>query len=605
MVKSSQVFTWTSILRMALSHKKTFAWANILALITTLLSLPIPLIIPSLINEVLLKQPGFFTKVLSQIVSKPLITPTLIMITAFALVMLLRLGSEILKVLQSREFKIISKDVVLKIRIILLRHLTAISIKEYETLGSGKLASYFIKDLDTIDEFIGSTVSQTVIAILALTAVVVLLFLINWKIALFILLFNPLSLLLTAKFSKKLKELKAQQNTAFELFQDAFTEAVDAIIQLRADNQEAGILHKLLYKAGEVRNRSIAYEWKTEIVSDFSGMLLFIGVDLYYLLAMTLILLNDFSIGMMIALLQYVFQVQWYMNLVVAMQSKFYAADSALTRINRILQLETEPHFPEKTNPFDEQEAITLNIKNLSFAYEPKTLVLEDVNMQIAPYKKVGIVGTSGAGKSTLIQALLGFYPIASGEISINGVNIYDIGFELIRDNICTVLQSPILFNDTVRNNLTFDSQVSDDELWCALDKAQLKSLIKSYKNQLDTQVGKRGVRFSGGQRQRLAIARMLIRQSKIVILDEATSALDLNTEHALFESIRDFLSKRTTIIITHRLSSIMDSDIIYVMNQGRIEEQGRHEDLLQLKGIYYSLFTLQRYEPIHKIRLD
>ncbi len=166
-------------------------------------------------------------------------------------------------------------------------------------------------------------------------------------------------------------------------------------------------------------------------------------------------------------------------------------------------------------------------------------------------------------------------------------------------------MQSPILFNDTVRNNLTFDSQVSDDELWCALDKAQLKSLIKSYKNQLDTQVGKRGVRFSGGQRQRLAIARMLIRQSKIVILDEATSALDLNTEHALFESIRDFLSKRTTIIITHRLSSIMDSDIIYVMNQGRIEEQGRHEDLLQLKGIYYSLFTLQRYEPIHKIRLD
>ncbi|HHF7383203.1 TPA: ABC transporter ATP-binding protein [Legionella anisa] len=597
MDKSNQVFTWASILKMALDHKKTFALANIISVITTLMSLPIPLIIPSLINEVLLKQPGFFTKALSHIVSEPLITPALILITAFALVMILRLSAEILTVLQSREFKIISKDVVLKIRMKLLAHLTAISIKEYETLGSGKLASYYIKDLDTIDEFIGSSVSQTVIAILALIGVTVVLFVINWKIALFILLFNPLSLLLTAKFSKKLKELKAQQNTAFELFQDAFTETVDAIIQLRADNQETNFIQKLLFKAREVKNCSIAYEWKTEIVSDFSGMLLFIGVDLYYLLAMTLILLNDFTIGMMIALLQYVFQVQWYMSLVVAMQSKFYAADSALTRINQILQLETEPHYPEKINPFHEQKAITLDIKNLSFAYKPNTMVMVGVNMHIAPYKKIGIVGTSGAGKSTLIQALLGFYPIVGGEITINGVNIYDVGFELIRDNICTVLQSPILFNDTIRNNLTFDSQVSDDELWGALDKAQLKPLIESYEHQLDTQVGKRGVRFSGGQRQRLAIARMLLRQPRIVILDEATSALDSNTEHALFESIRDFLRSRTTIIITHRLSSIMDSDIIYVMNQGLIAEQGTHEELLVLKGIYYSLFTLQKYE--------
>ena len=221
--------------------------------------------------------------------------------------------------------------------------------------------------------------------------------------------------------------------------------------------------------------------------------------------------------------------------------------------------------------PFHEQQAITLDIKQLSFAYEPSTMILSDVNMHIAPYKKVGIVGTSGAGKSTLIQALLGFYPIADGEITINGVNIYDVGFELIRDNICTVLQSPILFNDTVRNNLTFDSHVSNDELWGALDKVQLKPLIESYEHQLDTQVGKRGIRFSGGQR--LAIARILLRQSKVVILDEATSALDLNTEHALFESIHDFLSSRTTIIITHRLSSIMDSDIIYVMNLGRVAE--------------------------------
>lgn len=589
--------TWSSILRMALEHKKTFTTANLLSILSTLLYLPVPLIIPSLINEVLLKQPGFFTKTLSWLLPQQLVTPTLIFISAFVLVLIIRITTEILTVIQTRKFKIISKDVVLKIRMKLLGHLGKISIKEYETLGSGRLASYYIKDLDTIDEFIGSTVSQSVIAVLALIGITIVLFVINWKIALFIFLFNPLSLLLTAKFAKKLKELKAQQNSAFELFQDAFVETVDAIIQLCTDNQEGNFLQRLAKKAQDVKASSIAYEWKTQIVSDFSGMLLFIGVDLYYLLAMTLILFNEFSIGMMIALLQYVFQVQWYMNVLVTMQSKLYAASSALTRINHIMQLETEPSYHEKTNPFHDRADATIDIKKLSFAYDPEKMILNDISMHFAPHKKIGIVGTSGAGKSSLIQALLGFYPISGGEILINDINIRDAGFQSIRENISTVLQSPVIFNDTIRNNLTFDKDISDNQIWDALDKAQLKPLIESYEHQLDTQAGKRGVRFSGGQRQRIAIARMLLRPSKVVILDEATSALDLNTERALFESIQDFLAERTAIIITHRLSSIVESDFIYVMNNGQIAEKGTHGELMRLQGIYYSLFTLQKSE--------
>ena len=602
MSKPNSLFTWSSILKMALEHRKNFAFANILAVIMTLTYLPVPLIIPSLINEVLLKQPGFFTKILSVVLPEHLITPALIMISAFTLVLTLRVFNQLLDILQGRDFKIISKDVVLNIRTQLLRQLNNISMKEYETLGSGKLASFYIKDLDTIDEFIGTTVSQSLIAILALIGVITVLFVINWKIALFILLFNPLSLILTAKFSKKLKELKTRQNKAFELFQEAFIETIDAITQIRADNKESGFIQKLIGKAQQVRDDSIAYEWKTEMVSNLSGMLLFLGVDLYYLFAMTLILLNDFTIGMMVALLQYVFQVQWYMTALVDMQSKFYAADSALTRINEVMQFETEHEYIEKINPFIDKQNITIDIKNLSFAYDPAKQILTDVSMQIDPNKKVGIVGTSGAGKSTLIQALLGFYPITSGEITINGASIYDIGFERIRENISTVLQSPVMFNDTIRNNVTQDKNITDKQIWKALDMAQLKPLIESYEQQLDTQVGKRGIRFSGGQRQRLAIARMLLSDSKVVILDEATSALDLQTEHNLFKSIRDYLTSKTTVIITHRLSTIMDSDIIYVMNNGRIAEQGTHDKLIKRQGIYYSLFTLQQSEDPQRI---
>ena len=597
MSQLNKLFTWSSIFKMALEHRKNFAVANIVAVIKTLLYLPVPLIIPSLINEVLLKQPGFFTKMLSRVLPEHLITSGLILITAFTLVLTLRVCVEILGVFQGLEFKTISKDVVLRMRTRLLLHLNNISMKEYETLGSGKLASFYIKDLDTIDEFIGTTVSQSVVAILALIGVIIVLFVINWKIALFILLFNPLSLILTAKFSKKLKELKTRQNKAFELFQEAFIETIDAITQIRADNKESGFIQKLIGKAQQVRDESIAYEWKTEMVSNFSGMLLFIGVDLYYIFAMTLILLNDFTIGMMVALLQYVFQVQWYMTVLVDMQSKFYAAESALTRINEVMQFETEPEYIEKTNPFMDRQDIAIEINNLSFSYLPQRPILTDITMRIEPNKKVGIVGTSGSGKSTLIQALLGFYPIISGEITINGVSIYDVGFDLIRENISTVLQSPVMFNDTIRNNVTQDKNVSDDKIWKALELAQLKPLIESYEQQLDTQVGKRGIRFSGGQRQRLAIARMLLCDSKVVILDEATSALDLQTEHDLFKSIHDFLTSKTTVIITHRLSTIMDSDIIYVMNNGKIAEQGTHNKLIRQQGIYYSLYTLQQSE--------
>ena len=188
---------------------------------------------------------------------------------------------------------------------------------------------------------------------------------------------------------------------------------------------------------------------------------------------------------------------------------------------------------------------------------------------------------------------------MTSGEITINDTNIYAIGFEPIRRNTSTVLQSPVMFNDTIRNNLTDDEDISDDKIWKALEMAQLKSLIESYALQLDTQIGKRGIRFSGGQRQRLAIARMLLRDSKIVIMDEATSALDLQTEQDLFRAIHDFLSSKTTIMITHRLSTIMDSDIIYVMNNGKIAEQGTHNKLIKQQGIYYSLYTLQQSEKI------
>jgi len=202
------------------------------------------------------------------------------------------------------------------------------------------------------------------------------------------------------------------------------------------------------------------------------------------------------------------------------------------------------------------------------------------------------LVGASGGGKSTLAQILIGLYPTEKGMIYFDDIPVTDIGLEVVRENVATVLQHPALFNDTIRMNLTLGQDINDATLWQALAIAQLKDAIEALPNKLDTVIGLHGMRLSGGQRQRLAIARMVVSQPKVVILDEATSALDTQTEYKLHHSLNAFLQDKTTIIIAHRLSSIKQADHVYVFEQGKICEQGKHDTLIQQNGLYAKLYS-------------
>jgi len=201
-------------------------------------------------------------------------------------------------------------------------------------------------------------------------------------------------------------------------------------------------------------------------------------------------------------------------------------------------------------------------------------------------------VGASGGGKSTLVQALLGLYPTASGEIYYGDVPVQAIGWDTVRDNVGVVLQHPVLFNATVRDNLCMGREYDDARLWQALEIAQLKSVVEEMPQGLDTLVGKGGVRLSGGQRQRLAIARMVLTEPKVVILDEATSALDTQTEREVHRALADFLRGRTTLIIAHRLSAVRQADRILVFENGRVVEEGDHDSLMAQAGLYHKLYA-------------
>ncbi len=307
-----------------------------------------------------------------------------------------------------------------------------------------------------------------------------------------------------------------------------------------------------------------------------------------------MVLYSDLTIGEMLAVFAYLWFMMGPVQEVLSVQYAYHGAQAALGRINRLLDVGLEPRYPHVSNPFAGKRTVPIRLEEVCFAYGDGPPVLDHVSLEIAAGEKVAIVGASGGGKTTLVQILLGLYAPASGQVYYDGVPVTEIGLDVVRDHVATVLQHPALFNDTVRMNLTLGREADDARLWHALAVAQLDETVQGLARGLDTIVGRDGVRLSGGQRQRLAIARLVLSDPKVVILDEATSALDATTEARLHEALQTFLAGRTTLIVAHRLSAVRQADRALVFESGRVVEQGAHDELIRGDGLYARLYARQ-----------
>ena len=575
---------------MALRHKKALWMANGVAVLATLCSVPIPLLLPLLVDEVLLGNGDAALKVMNHWLPSAWQTSVGYIGLMLAMTLILRCGALLFNVLQARLFSRLAKDIVFRIRLRLIERLKRISLAEYESLGSGTVTTHLVTDLDTLDKFVGETLSRFLVAMLTLVGTSAILLWMHWQLALLILLFNPLVIYATVQLGKRVKHLKKLENDSTARFTQALTETLDAIQEVRAGNRQGFFLGRLGQRAREVRDFAVASQWKSDASNRASGLLFQFGIDIFRAAAMLTVLFSDLSIGQMLAVFSYLWFMIGPVEQLLNLQYAFYAAGGAVTRINQLLARADEPQYPGGVNPFAGHQTVGIEVRDLSFSYGEEK-VLDHLNLSIAAGEKVAIVGTSGGGKSTLVQLLLGLYTPQSGDIYFAGASQSQIGLQTIREHVAVVLQHPALFNDTVRANLTMGRERSDEACWRALEIAQLDGTILNLPQGLDSIVGRSGVRLSGGQRQRLAIARMVLAEPRVVILDEATSALDAATEYNLHHALGKFLSGRTTLIIAHRLSAVKQADRVLVFDGGRIAEEGDHQQLIADGGLYARLY--------------
>jgi ATP-binding cassette subfamily B protein len=490
-----------------------------------------------------------------------------------------------------------SKHIMFDIRNTMFDHLQFMSIKFFSNVQAGEITSRMNNDISGIENIFTGTVVQIIQNILVFVTTAALMFYTNWKLALFSLLIIPLFVLPTRKVGKvrwkiaaKTQAKLADLNTILqETLNIGGTFLVKTFTKEKHQQEKFENVNKEVTKL-QIKE-ALAGRWFFMTLTTIAA----IGPMLIYLVGGVMtIKSSEMTVGgiiLFVTLLTRIYgPITSFANISVDITR-------SLALFDRIFQ-----YLDIKQDIVDRPNAVKLNeiegsikFKNVNFAYNEKNETLKDINIEVEPGKLIALVGPSGAGKTTITYMLPRLYDINSGSITIDGMDIRNVTIESLRSQIGIVTQDTYLFNTTIRENLLFAKlDAKEDEIFSACKAANIHDFIISLPDGYETLVGERGIKLSGGEKQRLSIARALLKNPRIVILDEATSALDSVSESLIQAAIEPLLKNRTSLVIAHRLSTIMASDCIYVVENGCIVEHGTHEELLALNGTYKKLCDKQ-----------
>lgn len=459
----------------------------------------------------------------------------------------------------------------------------------------GDLLARFSGDVAEIEYSIINLLESLIKNPILIFIYLVALFAISWELTLFVLIVLPIAGYVMGAVGKRLKRDSLEGQTQWGRLMSMVEETLSGLRIIKAFNAEQQISDRFT-KANEQYRRTISQVYARQglahPMSEFLGTTA-IAIILWY--GGNLIFAGDSSITAD-AFIYYLVVFYSIINPAKELSRASYSIQKGLASMTRI---QTILDYPERITDPAEPLPVTfersISYEDVSFRYE-EPWVLHNLSLTIPKGQMVALVGASGAGKSTLVDLLPRFYDVTSGRITIDGTDIRQVRASELRELIGYVNQTPILFNDTIRNNITFGMErpVSDEEVRTAAEAANATEFIDQLPEGLEYNIGDGGSKLSGGQRQRLSIARALLKDSPILILDEATSALDNVSEQLVQEAIQHLVSDRTTIVIAHRLSTIMHADLICVMQEGQIVEQGTHAELLERGGLYAQLYQIQ-----------
>lgn len=467
----------------------------------------------------------------------------------------------------------------------------------FDTSNTGDLISRVTSDTEVVQRGLSINISVVLRYSVQVIGGIALMMMLSVKLSLIILLLIPLIIVMSIFWSKKLRILSKQVQDAIGESGVSVEEALNGIRTVKIFNGE----EKENKRFSETIQTALAASTKRiHVAALFSSTMItimHISIAAVLWFGISAVLKNELSSGDLAAFLLYCTIVAVSFGFLTNAWAEFVQSLGAAERVYAIIDRIPEIQSTKNPKPYLNRGVFEISFNDVSFHYPSRKehAAIKGINFKLETGKTVALVGPSGSGKSTIAALIPRLYEPTYGTISINGTDIREIALSNLRSHISFVPQTSHLFSASLRYNITYGcSDCSEDQIKAVIDQASLNDLLKRLPERLETQIGDKGVLLSGGEKQRVSIARALLQNPDILILDEATSALDSHNEHAVQEALKNLLKDRTTLIIAHRLSTIQHADEVLVLKEGEIIQRGTHESLIKLNGLYKSMVEYQ-----------
>ena len=490
----------------------------------------------------------------------------------------------------------IRNGVIRDIRNSLFKRTLYLSIAYFSEEKKGNIISRMTNDVQEIDWGIGSSLEMFFRDPLRILIYLISMCVISWELTIFAFILLPIFGILIGKTGRSLRKtsMTGQQQMGGLLAQ--IDEMIGGLRVIKAFNAENHINKKFVEDNEEYTTLMNKVHRRRFLASPLSEFLGTIAVIIILCFGGTMILSENSTLSPE-ALIGYLIIFSQIIQPAKTLSTGWFNVKKAMASVDRVHEIldAQNPIINSQGNEEIAEFKDEIEFRNVKFAYNSETEVLHGINFKIKKGQTIALVGQSGSGKSTIVDLIPRFYDVTDGEILINGKNIRDYKLKQLRDLMGYVNQVPILFNDSIYNNITLGLEgISKEDVVRAAKIANAYDFIMETENGFDTNIGDGGCKLSGGQRKRISIARALLKNPPILILDEATSALDTESERLVQEAIEHLMKNRTSVVVAHRLSTIKNADLIIVLSDGKIVETGKHDELIAKQGTYYRLHTLQ-----------